>query len=574
MVYYTFSQGFRPGGFNQNGGSLARLRRRSGVPQYTFRTAYSSDKLTNNEIGWKTEWFDHRLQWNGAVYQENWNDVQIEFFNPGVVGNLFYDTNGQNFRIRGIETSLVARVVSGLTVQYAASWNQSEQTNSPALINNNPEAELRQADHQVCGGRLPGQSNCLEVTNPFGPIGAPSANSPPIQVSVRARYEWVSATTTVRSGRRNSHRHSFTRRAILRFCHGGAINTSSRRFEVPAYSVYNASFGVAKDAWSVQLYSRTSTDSSASTLIQHQSIHHRADAHAAAGASGIVRVQILSATRQSDRPTGPMAAMIANARMYAVSPRAAELWRALLDVLIEAGAAADRLDRASAARYPSRSFGRGATKQRYSCADCPSRAPSRNPSPLPPRYPRPSNSADAPRYWSDLVVRTDSAFHELRDTFGHRIAFTSPDSQSGYGAALSYLAGVERSVSALQRDYCTANHAPRRTHGGPARRRRGGADRCVCIALAAAVPARVDLASARHRQNPSEAHSPVGRITGRIGAHCRTRFSKRIETMQPRRSWSRYCCVASKLPSRAPMRCCERNCWPPRDFGASVRSPR
>jgi len=25
MVYYTFSQGFRPGGFNQNGGALKAL---------------------------------------------------------------------------------------------------------------------------------------------------------------------------------------------------------------------------------------------------------------------------------------------------------------------------------------------------------------------------------------------------------------------------------------------------------------------------------------------------------------------------------------------------------------------
>ena len=99
MVYYTFSQGFRPGGFNQNGGALHAYGTDQ-LPQYVIPTAYSSDNLTNNEIGWKTEFFDHRLQLNGAIYQEKWDNVQIEFFNPGVVGNLFYDTNGQNFRIR------------------------------------------------------------------------------------------------------------------------------------------------------------------------------------------------------------------------------------------------------------------------------------------------------------------------------------------------------------------------------------------------------------------------------------------------------------------------------------------
>ena len=83
----------------------------NGVAQYYVPRSFSSDRLTNNEIGWKTEFFDHRLQWNGAFYQENWDDVQISFFNPGVVGNLFYNTNGQNFRIRGIETSLLGASV-------------------------------------------------------------------------------------------------------------------------------------------------------------------------------------------------------------------------------------------------------------------------------------------------------------------------------------------------------------------------------------------------------------------------------------------------------------------------------
>ena len=100
MVYYTFSQGFRPGGFNQNGGAPAWSRPGCGTAVRGSQVVHS-DKLTNNEIGWKTEFFNHRLQWNGAVYQENWDNVQIPFFDPGVVGNIFYDTNGQNFRIKG-----------------------------------------------------------------------------------------------------------------------------------------------------------------------------------------------------------------------------------------------------------------------------------------------------------------------------------------------------------------------------------------------------------------------------------------------------------------------------------------
>src|ERR1700722_19927498 len=137
MVYATYSQGFRPGGFNQNGGAQHAFGT-DGVPQYLLPSSYTSDQLTNKEFGWKTEWFDHGLQWNGAYYRENWDNVQVAFFDPGLVGNIFYNTNGQNFLITGWESSLVARVISGLTLQGAASWNHSRQTNSPALIDNNP----------------------------------------------------------------------------------------------------------------------------------------------------------------------------------------------------------------------------------------------------------------------------------------------------------------------------------------------------------------------------------------------------------------------------------------------------
>jgi len=268
MVYYTFSQGFRPGGFNQNS-AVPHALDANGVAQYYVPRSFAPDKLNNNELGWKTEFFDHRLQWNGAFYQENWDDVQISFFNPGVVGNLFYNTNGQNFRIRGIETSLVARPVRGLTVQGAISWNQSVQTNSPQLFNDNPASpSFGQPITQLCG--QPGfPAPCTAVTNPFGPIGAPSADAPPIQWSARARYDWnINGYAPFVQFGANHSGHSFTQAgANPNIQTGGAINTSRGRFENPAYSTFNASVGVFKDAWYADLYVDNLSNSNASTFV-------------------------------------------------------------------------------------------------------------------------------------------------------------------------------------------------------------------------------------------------------------------------------------------------------------------
>ena len=267
MVYYTFSQGFRPGGFNQNGGT-AHAYGPDGVYQYLIPSSYQSDKLTNNEIGWKTEFLNRRLQWNGAYYWENWDNVQVAFFDPGLVGNIFYNTNGQNFRIHGVETSLNARIVSGLSAQAAASWNTSRQTNSPVLIANNPaSSNYGKPITQACAA---GGVDCAPITNPFGPVGSPSANAPPIQFSLRARYEWAlpgGYETFVQVGATHSG-HSFTQAGSNpTIAQAGAVSTGRLRFENPAYTTYDASIGVSKDAWYANLFGENLSNSNASVFV-------------------------------------------------------------------------------------------------------------------------------------------------------------------------------------------------------------------------------------------------------------------------------------------------------------------
>jgi iron complex outermembrane recepter protein len=274
MVYYTFSQGFRPGGFNQNGGT-PHIYDAQGIQQYLIPSSYQSDKLTNNELGWKTEFLNHRLQWNGAIYRENWDNVQVAFFDPGLVGNIFYNTNGQNFLIKGIETSLSARIAGGLTVQGAASWNQSRQTNSPALIANNPALLANQASAAEYGKPITQACDstgtvCAPVTNPYGPTGSPSANAPPLQFSLRARYEWALAggyVPYVQVGATHSG-HSFTQAGSNpTIAQAGAITTGRLRFENPAYTTYDASIGVSKDAWYVDLFGENLSNSNASVFV-------------------------------------------------------------------------------------------------------------------------------------------------------------------------------------------------------------------------------------------------------------------------------------------------------------------
>ncbi|GAC1672854.1 MAG: TonB-dependent receptor [Steroidobacteraceae bacterium] len=254
LVYYTWSQGFRPGAFNRNFNCY--IKDASGVALYCSPLSFTSDNLTNNEIGWKTEFFDHRLQWNGAVYQEDWNNVQVNFFDPGVLGNVGFGTNGPNYRVRGVETSFIALLTQGFTVQGGASWNSSKQTNSPYLIANNPALLANPATKAEFGQPI------LSVQNPYGPPDSPAANSPPLQFNLRVRYEWAMNSYNAFAQAGATHTgHSFTQSGSNPSLSAGTnVSTTQLRFENPAYSQYDLSIGIAKDAWTTELYAQNLTN--------------------------------------------------------------------------------------------------------------------------------------------------------------------------------------------------------------------------------------------------------------------------------------------------------------------------
>jgi len=196
--------------------------------------------------------------------------VQVAFFDPGAVGNVFFNVNGQDFLVKGLETSLVARPLTGLTLQGEAAWNQSSQTNSPVLTNNNPaSANYGQPITNAC--RLPSGTVCSPVVNPYGPIGSPAANAPPVMFRARARYEWTlngGYVPFVQFGWTHNG-HSFTQAGANPTIAqtGGAVTTGRLRFENPAYSVFDASVGVTKDPWFVQLYAENLGNNNASTFV-------------------------------------------------------------------------------------------------------------------------------------------------------------------------------------------------------------------------------------------------------------------------------------------------------------------
>jgi iron complex outermembrane receptor protein len=101
MVYGTWSTGFRPGGNNR-------------LPT---AGSYRADTLTNFELGWKTDWFDHRVRANGAVFYERWSQVQTAVQGQYGITSI---VNAGDAKVEGLETELSWAVDEHLTLSASA----------------------------------------------------------------------------------------------------------------------------------------------------------------------------------------------------------------------------------------------------------------------------------------------------------------------------------------------------------------------------------------------------------------------------------------------------------------------
>ncbi len=123
--------------------------------QYEKPAGYNSDNLINNEVGFKSEFFEHRLLFNASAYYMKWENVQLSLFDPTILGNTTFNVNGPNFIIKGFEVQFVARITDGLTVQGSSSVNSSSQSNSPCLESvgvdpNNPKTKNNPTPAGTC----------------------------------------------------------------------------------------------------------------------------------------------------------------------------------------------------------------------------------------------------------------------------------------------------------------------------------------------------------------------------------------------------------------------------------------
>ena len=130
------------------------------------------------------------------------------------------------------------------------------------------------------------------------------------------------------------------------------------------------------------------------------------------------------------------AALVANARMYSVAPGAAASWRALFGWLADAaGRRLDIVDHLAPAPLELL-WARDDLAAAFMCGWPFAREDAGRPIVA---APIPLSSPGRPVYRSHFIVRADSRFQTLAETFGGRLAYTVDTSHSGYNAPRHHL---------------------------------------------------------------------------------------------------------------------------------------
>ncbi len=273
LLYYTWSQGFRAGTFNRDffipaassplsPGSAPYQAQAHAHGGWAAPLSSVPDTLINNEVGWKSSWRQGTLQWNGSVYQEDWEQAQTSPTDPLFFGDGGATINGGTYRARGVEMSVIARPIGGLTLEIGAAWSHS------ALIK---QGTFYWADGTPIDFNTLETSSGSKIVNPTGSLGSPLAGAPPFQGNIRARYEWDLGDY-----------HSFAQLGALHQSHSLAttdevnlVQMSAAAYELPAFTSVDGALGLGSGAWVVQIYGTNLTDTRAQ-LWQNVSLGYEA----------------------------------------------------------------------------------------------------------------------------------------------------------------------------------------------------------------------------------------------------------------------------------------------------------
>jgi iron complex outermembrane receptor protein len=121
MAYFTYSAGYRSGGFNGRVDSVE-----------TASTPYDQETMDNFEIGYKSQWLDNRLRFNAAIFYMTYDDKQEEIQLASATSGTGQKTvavNAADATVSGLEMELLLIPAEGWQIRANLGFLDAEYDN-------------------------------------------------------------------------------------------------------------------------------------------------------------------------------------------------------------------------------------------------------------------------------------------------------------------------------------------------------------------------------------------------------------------------------------------------------------
>jgi iron complex outermembrane recepter protein len=255
LVYGTFSDGYRPGGFNRRPCSIGSATCPTAA-DFVRLGSYVPDKVTNYEIGGKFALLDRTLQLNFAAYMIDWKNIQITVFDQNI-SNQTFTTNLLDARIKGIEGDLTWRATPEFTINSAFSFNDSEMKKyrKNTLVLRPLGGPLALSPKFQFNARLNWEKELASGLRPFANVSFHHVGKSISDVidNVDIRYPGFNATLGYDGGIPVTYNGVLVRP-------GDVIAPIPGAQRLGSYNTFSASLGVSKDEWRIEVFGDNLTD--------------------------------------------------------------------------------------------------------------------------------------------------------------------------------------------------------------------------------------------------------------------------------------------------------------------------
>lgn len=229
MLYASYAQGFKSGAFN-NGNVVAPGGSRAVAPE----------KVKSYEVGTKTEWLEHRLTANVAVFYSDYTDQQLQVTPQNGQGQHEF-VNAGGSHIYGAELELKAQATQYLQFNASAGYTHTEITQvTPGTVGVN------------VGAKLPYTPNLTaavgsQLTLPMGAVGDTILRGDWAYIGPQ-NGDAIDTQALVTPGRAIANfRATFRPRDAHWDVYGYVDNALNREYRTATYSAFAAQFTVGID---------------------------------------------------------------------------------------------------------------------------------------------------------------------------------------------------------------------------------------------------------------------------------------------------------------------------------------